>query len=257
MDKQLREIERLMQRGYDLAERNNEREASDVWLECWERIKERLPDAPFGLEAEGSLFAGLSQFLFNWITDIEMALGNAGRRNAEYRARHLRFCEEALARLRMPPHRMNFLRAHAETLWDMGRQEEAERAIQEIIDEDPDDVWSHVTWGDFYAMKKPRDLTKAEAIYSRALEQKGLREREVIQERLDMLAEMRGEPRLAPPPHEHGDRCDCGGTFREVGPAPMRQVSPPRTAVAVSTKVGRNERCPCGSGKKYKKCCGG
>ena len=22
-----------------------------------------------------------------------------------------------------------------------------------------------------------------------------------------------------------------------------------------STKVGRNEKCPCGSGKKYKKCC--
>jgi len=25
---------------------------------------------------------------------------------------------------------------------------------------------------------------------------------------------------------------------------------------AVSTKVGRNDPCPCGSGKKYKKCCG-
>jgi SEC-C motif-containing protein len=25
---------------------------------------------------------------------------------------------------------------------------------------------------------------------------------------------------------------------------------------AVSTKVGRNEPCPCGSGRKYKKCCG-
>ena len=24
---------------------------------------------------------------------------------------------------------------------------------------------------------------------------------------------------------------------------------------AVSTKIGRNEPCPCGSGKKYKKCC--
>ena len=23
------------------------------------------------------------------------------------------------------------------------------------------------------------------------------------------------------------------------------------------TKVGRNDPCPCGSGKKYKKCCGG
>ncbi|HHX38190.1 MAG TPA: hypothetical protein GX717_09460, partial [Clostridiaceae bacterium] len=26
--------------------------------------------------------------------------------------------------------------------------------------------------------------------------------------------------------------------------------------IAVSDKVGRNEPCPCGSGKKYKKCCG-
>ena len=26
---------------------------------------------------------------------------------------------------------------------------------------------------------------------------------------------------------------------------------------AISNKVGRNDPCPCGSGKKYKKCCGG
>lgn len=31
----------------------------------------------------------------------------------------------------------------------------------------------------------------------------------------------------------------------------------PRPAPATSTKVGRNEPCPCGSGRKYKKCCGG
>lgn len=28
------------------------------------------------------------------------------------------------------------------------------------------------------------------------------------------------------------------------------------TPRAVSTRVGRNEPCPCGSGSKYKKCCG-
>ena len=46
---------------------------------------------------------------------------------------------------------------------------------------------------------------------------------------------------------------------------PIWQPSEPmdaRTAVAIKTvvretpKVGRNEPCPCGSGKKYKKCCG-
>jgi SEC-C motif-containing protein len=30
----------------------------------------------------------------------------------------------------------------------------------------------------------------------------------------------------------------------------------PRTVVRTSPKTGRNEPCPCGSGKKYKHCCG-
>lgn len=29
-----------------------------------------------------------------------------------------------------------------------------------------------------------------------------------------------------------------------------------RDRMAVSSKIGRNDTCPCGSGKKYKKCCG-
>jgi uncharacterized protein len=38
---------------------------------------------------------------------------------------------------------------------------------------------------------------------------------------------------------------------------PLRQaVAERRTAQVMSTKVGRNEPCPCGSGKKFKKCCG-
>lgn len=31
---------------------------------------------------------------------------------------------------------------------------------------------------------------------------------------------------------------------------------PSRTVVRDAPKVGRNDPCPCGSGKKYKKCCG-
>jgi len=30
----------------------------------------------------------------------------------------------------------------------------------------------------------------------------------------------------------------------------------PVETITVEQKVGRNEPCPCGSGKKYKKCCG-
>ncbi len=39
------------------------------------------------------------------------------------------------------------------------------------------------------------------------------------------------------------------------GGPPMRPQKP-RTVVRAQAKVGRNAPCPCGSGKKYKKCCG-
>lgn len=35
-----------------------------------------------------------------------------------------------------------------------------------------------------------------------------------------------------------------------------RKVVKPVTIVNTTAKVGPNEKCPCGSGKKYKKCCG-
>ena len=33
-----------------------------------------------------------------------------------------------------------------------------------------------------------------------------------------------------------------------------KALNPPKPLI--SEKVGRNDRCPCGSGKKHKKCCG-
>lgn len=45
-----------------------------------------------------------------------------------------------------------------------------------------------------------------------------------------------------------------GHTLDELGQG--RESIVKRDIPAVSTKVQRNEPCPCGSGKKYKKCCG-
>nr|WP_081587592.1 SEC-C metal-binding domain-containing protein [Paraglaciecola arctica] len=32
--------------------------------------------------------------------------------------------------------------------------------------------------------------------------------------------------------------------------------APPNPVVRVEPKVGRNDPCPCGNGRKFKKCCG-
>ena len=44
----------------------------------------------------------------------------------------------------------------------------------------------------------------------------------------------------------------------EENPVPLVHFLPDlkKTTVINNKKVGRNEPCPCGSGKKYKKCCG-
>ena len=47
--------------------------------------------------------------------------------------------------------------------------------------------------------------------------------------------------------------------IEDIAGAPMPKAQPRRAEsdpVAPRTKVGRNDPCPCGSGKKYKKCCG-
>ncbi len=39
-------------------------------------------------------------------------------------------------------------------------------------------------------------------------------------------------------------------------PKPPKQIARARAPVRAVPKVGRNDPCPCGSGKKYKQCCG-
>ncbi len=42
----------------------------------------------------------------------------------------------------------------------------------------------------------------------------------------------------------------------EATSAALKQPAPTRPVVRAELKVGRNDPCPCGSGKKYKRCCG-
>jgi hypothetical protein len=61
------------------------------------------------------------------------------------------------------------------------------------------------------------------------------------------------EPALASIPRPPGPQALPSSTFSErPQTAPAREANVP----ARSTKVGRNDPCPCGSGRKYKHCCG-
>jgi preprotein translocase subunit SecA len=72
------------------------------------------------------------------------------------------------------------------------------------------------------------------------------------QESLDRAAE-RGRPaRPVNVSHESSSAFDASGPSEARGDHGRKQETVKREA----PKVGRNDSCPCGSGKKYKKCCG-
>ena len=98
-----------------------------------------------------------------------------------------------------------------------------------------------------YGQRNPKEEYKREA-YALFMEMMGRIRQEVAQKlfrvqlaREDEVAEM-----------EARQRRERLALTRQSGPQPVAQEPARRDA----DKVGRNEACPCGSGKKYKKCCG-
>lgn len=98
-----------------------------------------------------------------------------------------------------------------------------------------------------YAQKNPKEEYKREA-YALFMDMMGRIRQEVAQKlfrvqlaREEEVAEMEAEQRR-----------ERLALARQGGPKPAIQAPSKRDA----DKVGRNDDCPCGSGKKYKKCCG-
>jgi preprotein translocase subunit SecA len=124
-----------------------------------------------------------------------------------------------------------------------------------------------------------RDYRRAEKILSEALSVPDLRDREYVLERLAEVYESAGwkeaEARVRRELEEVRSR-RARRASEETGPLrrtvrrtldfgepglPLNRLPEIQAAVLgkgsgrLSPKVGRNEPCPCGSGKKYKKCC--
>ena len=58
-------------------------------------------------------------------------------------------------------------------------------------------------------------------------------------------------------PHQIGPWVVTINQWRLVNYDPTQGLQTPQSSFSTpASKVGRNDRCPCGSGKKYKKCCG-
>ena len=243
-----------MQAGYTQDAEHDTHAAVVTWLDAWSDML-RLCDAAgiSSIEEFDNRFP-LSQSLFNWSQDLEMALENAGRHNREIRQSLIEFCEESFRRFPREDQLLteNRRRALGGAYFDAGMTEKAGELFRSWLDADPAWGWGWIGWADCYlpGADRPADLARAEELLRRGYRVPGVRDRVYIAERLQEVCEDSGRP---------GEARQFGEQAKRLRHEPLRAAAkpaPPPADVARTVKVGRNAPCPCGSGKKFKKCCG-
>jgi hypothetical protein len=144
--------------------------------------------------------------------------------------------------------RANFLGDRAVILAEAGWRDEVHQQIEEVLHEFPDDVWVRIKIGD--AHRGLGEMEMAERSYRDALKQTVEDyDRDGVLERLVPLLENLGRE-----DEVRALKADEGSRRAEKSAGPADET--PAGARPASSKIGRNDLCPCGSGKKYKKCHG-
>lgn len=236
-----------IQEGYSAGQRNDFVTSSRTWLGAW-------PDVLWVCDAIGARSIRefdyrfpMTQSLFNWCQDLEMALQNGGEHDPELRTARLEMAAEWLQRFRSEDGLItgNFRRALADSYFETGHQQKADELYRSWLDDDPAWGWGWIGWADCYTPYGPgktQDYARAEEILRRGYAVTGVREAEHIARRLADIYGRTGRPDEA---RELWQRVEKD-----------RKRAGQRVLRAPAGKTGRNQPCPCGSGKKFKKCCG-
>lgn len=272
-----------MQAGYEL-QASGAVAACRVWLGAWSDVLHILDKAGMqSIEEFDERFGG-SQSLFNWIQDLEGELWNAGLEDRQFLAARIALCEEGLRRFRSDDDLMteNRRRALAESYYELGEMDKAEALYREWLAADPCWGWGWIGWSDCYRFTRTERLdgNRCEQILREGLAIADVRDRADIADRLadaceeqgrgEEAAEFRRQAERSAAPIEVSQSISSAGkvlrqktqvNFGGAGlpPSEMSRLAATfrgTSAPIIRQKVGRNEPCPCGSGKKFKKCCG-
>ncbi len=274
-----------MQSGYELLKSSGAVAACRIWLEAWNDVLRLLDKAGIqSIEEFDERFRG-TQSLFNWIQDLESELWNAGLDDRQFLSARIAMCEEAMRRFPSDDGLMveNRRRAVAESYFELDETDKAEALYREWLDADPCWGWGWIGWSDCYRFTRTErvDLNRCEQILREGFAIADVRDRADIADRLADMCEEQGRDAEAKEFRRQSERrattVDVSQTVSSAGKVlrqktqvnfggaglPLNELSnvaemlrETPTMPVTRQKVGRNEPCPCGSGKKYKKCCG-
>ena len=280
-------VDDKMQAGYVALETGDTLQTCRLWLETWRAILVILGRAEMNSLDEFDDRFGGTQSVFNWVQDLETELHNAGLEEPGFFHERITLCETMLDRFpdgALPVD--NFKTALAASYFELGDLEKGDRLFRVWLEQSPQWGSGWIAWSDCYwlfAKAEHKDATRAEQILQEGLASPGVENRADILERLQLLYEKTGrkkeaedvreeikqarEPnttttvRFDPSSMQVTQRREFSedkpllGELPELAQSLQRNRSAGPDPRGGKQRVGRNDACPCGSGKKFKKCC--
>ena len=240
-----------MQAGYELLAKQKYVLACDIWLETWDALKEIMSENEMGSIKELDAMPEWTQFPSNFVQDLEAELHNAGIDNPEYHQKRIVYCEDLLKYVNEDIIITgNTKRAIADAYFELGNSEECDRLYSRWLDEDPQWGWGYLGWAMCYESENFNEgnSKKAREIIERGLDETDVRDRlDVVDHALAFYEEYGGEAART---------TELRTEFARLKAASPGSYTEHKAIPVTSDKIGRNDPCPCGSGKKYKKCHG-
>ena len=247
--KRFKEIETLFRDGFTLNTNGDAIGACDKWLEAWELIKELFTEGIAENIFDLNTKYDWTHLPSNYVQFLEIELHNAGIDNKEYHQKRVTFCQELLQWCGTNEETVNNTRiALGEAYFWSGDEASGEQLFKDWIRDDPDCGWAYSGWAgcNSFSSSDPQ-YEKAERILLNGFARDGLRDSIYVVESLINLYEETGETEKV---------TKFEKILSSLFPNVTGKRGPKISAPVRVVKIGRNEPCPCGSGKKYKKCCG-
>ena len=240
-------IDAKIKEGYTLIRGNDYPGGCDKWLEAWEEIKELFADGVASDIFELNDKYDWTQHISNYAQDLEMELHNAGVDDRAYHQKRVDYCKELIQWCSDGMTKGNAWCSMAEAHFELGDTDAGDQIFYDLLNEDPDCGANYISWAGCYLHNtEVGQHENAEQILLTGYSREGLRDKPDVLEQLIDLYDSMGKPDKAKEYRKIlKEQIGWPDITFEDKPAPVRVV-----------KIGRNEPCPCGSGKKYKKCCG-
>ena len=248
-----KKINEDMQRGYSFLMNDDSLSACKEWKKVWTSVVNALKAGEYqNIEDFDKEFNG-EQSIYNWASDYEMELANASHEDIAFAKARIKFCTEYLKYISdtSENNSLNMKKAIAESLFQTGMAGKGENNYKKITKESPTWAWGWIGWADAYSSDdEHKNLEKSIEILEQAINIDGIEEKDEIMLRLQELYLDAGKVVI----DDNVEDCreSINGLHEAQKQAPDTVVDNPVRKV----KIGRNEKCPCGSGQKYKRCCG-